>query len=275
MAAQQHSRPEPQDNPARLKVARVAELLSIAGGKPVTARQLKADVARGAPTNPDGTLHLLKYTAWLIEDRAGQVAELAAAAKESPRRVATLAEVAEFFGVAYDTCKAWRRNGLPGSAESGFDLAEVLKWWRAWRERESDDAEKLTPAKLKTQAEIRRIQADAEARERINREAAGGLVDRRAVEASLAALLLELRRAFQAVPAKLQPLLPHAIQHSVSAELKRRIAAALTEAADRLEVFSGATGASAPAAIGTASTPAEPPAAQRKPKPKRGRREKD
>jgi hypothetical protein len=47
-----------------------AELLTKAGRaqgatREVTAADVQADVAAGAPTNADGTLHLVHYGAWL------------------------------------------------------------------------------------------------------------------------------------------------------------------------------------------------------------------
>ncbi len=59
-------KPEAVD-PAKLAPEQLAKLLSHAGGKPLAPAVIKADVAAGAPTNKDGTLHLVRYTAWLAE----------------------------------------------------------------------------------------------------------------------------------------------------------------------------------------------------------------
>jgi hypothetical protein len=40
-------------------------MLTRAGGTPVTEADVAADVAAGAPANPDGTINLLHYSAWL------------------------------------------------------------------------------------------------------------------------------------------------------------------------------------------------------------------
>jgi hypothetical protein len=56
-------------NPAALTTDQLLEVLAAAGHR-ATAEDIAADVAAGAPTNPDGTLHLVHYTAWL----AAQVA---------------------------------------------------------------------------------------------------------------------------------------------------------------------------------------------------------
>ncbi|MCE9605079.1 MAG: hypothetical protein K8U03_09290 [Planctomycetia bacterium] len=52
-----------------LTTKQLAELLTKAGGKLITEQHIRDDVARGAPRNGDGTMHLIHYTAWL----AGQV----------------------------------------------------------------------------------------------------------------------------------------------------------------------------------------------------------
>jgi hypothetical protein len=58
------TRPEPL-NPAALPIGDLARLLSKAGGREISAQRIAADVAAGAPTNADGSLHLVHYAAWL------------------------------------------------------------------------------------------------------------------------------------------------------------------------------------------------------------------
>lgn len=52
-------------DPTRLSIEALAKLLSKAGGRVILARTIEADVAAGAPRNPDGTMHLIHYAAWL------------------------------------------------------------------------------------------------------------------------------------------------------------------------------------------------------------------
>lgn len=52
-------------NPAALPIDQLATLLSRAGGQPITGPQIRSDIDAGAPSNADGTLHLVHYTAWL------------------------------------------------------------------------------------------------------------------------------------------------------------------------------------------------------------------
>jgi hypothetical protein len=53
-------------NPAALTVADAAKLLTKVGSAPVSREMIEADIAAGAPTNADGTLHLVMYAAWLV-----------------------------------------------------------------------------------------------------------------------------------------------------------------------------------------------------------------
>lgn len=55
-------------DPTALPVADAARLLSAAGGQRVTVEMLEADIAAGAPTNPDGTINLVHYAAWLVKE---------------------------------------------------------------------------------------------------------------------------------------------------------------------------------------------------------------
>lgn len=43
-------------------------VLSRAGGGRVMAEMIRADLAEGAPQNPDGTVNLLHYGAWLAKE---------------------------------------------------------------------------------------------------------------------------------------------------------------------------------------------------------------
>jgi hypothetical protein len=58
--------PQPMD-PGALPVEDAACLLTKAGRRQVTEAMLRRDIASGAPTNPDGTLSLVCYAAWLVQ----------------------------------------------------------------------------------------------------------------------------------------------------------------------------------------------------------------
>jgi hypothetical protein len=55
----------PQLNPQALRLDVLARLLSASGARPVTVDMLQADIDAGAPTNPDRTINLVNYAAWL------------------------------------------------------------------------------------------------------------------------------------------------------------------------------------------------------------------
>lgn len=57
--------PAKPPTPAALTREQLAELLTKAGGRKITAADVAAHVKAGAPTHADGTLHLVHYAAWL------------------------------------------------------------------------------------------------------------------------------------------------------------------------------------------------------------------
>ena len=54
-----------------LTVAQTAKVLSAAGGRNISEEMVRADIDAGAPVNPDGTINLVHYTAWLAKEMAG------------------------------------------------------------------------------------------------------------------------------------------------------------------------------------------------------------
>lgn len=62
------SRPLAAKNPMALTLMDAAVLLSRLAGTPVTAAMLQMDVDAGAPRNADGTLNLVHYAAWLVQE---------------------------------------------------------------------------------------------------------------------------------------------------------------------------------------------------------------
>ena len=55
--------------PTSLSVVHMHRLLTAAGGRPVTEEMIRKDIESGAPVNPDGTINLVHYTAWLVRER--------------------------------------------------------------------------------------------------------------------------------------------------------------------------------------------------------------
>ena len=62
-------RPEEQAkrplNPSTMSLVEAAAVLTQAGMWEVTPEDVAGDLADGAPTNPDGTINLIHYAAWL------------------------------------------------------------------------------------------------------------------------------------------------------------------------------------------------------------------
>ncbi|MDL5053345.1 hypothetical protein QQ056_07280 [Oscillatoria laete-virens NRMC-F 0139] len=57
-------------NTNALSIADVVRVLSSAGAKGITEKKVCADVAAGAPTNPDRTINMIHYMAWLTKEIA-------------------------------------------------------------------------------------------------------------------------------------------------------------------------------------------------------------
>jgi hypothetical protein len=55
-------------NPAALAVVNAAKLLTRVGGTQITETMLRDDLADGAPTNADGSINLVHYAAWLVQE---------------------------------------------------------------------------------------------------------------------------------------------------------------------------------------------------------------
>ena len=55
-------------SPTALSIDDAVRLLNRASGSALTSEMIEADVASGAPTNPDGTLNLVHYAAWLARE---------------------------------------------------------------------------------------------------------------------------------------------------------------------------------------------------------------
>lgn len=54
-------------NPGAMSPADAARVLTRVGGSPVTEDMLRADIDAGAPTNADGSINLVQYAAWLVQ----------------------------------------------------------------------------------------------------------------------------------------------------------------------------------------------------------------
>lgn len=57
--------------PTALTVAELVRLMQRAGSRTISEESVRKDLGQGAPVNPDGTLHLLHYSAWLARSASG------------------------------------------------------------------------------------------------------------------------------------------------------------------------------------------------------------
>ena len=55
-------------DPNRLTLDQAAKLLSAAANVRIPADQIAADLETGAPRNPDGTINLVHYAAWMLKE---------------------------------------------------------------------------------------------------------------------------------------------------------------------------------------------------------------
>ena len=55
-------------NPAAMPLADAAHVLTRMCGRPIDEDRLRADIDMGAPTNPDGSINLVHYAAWLVRE---------------------------------------------------------------------------------------------------------------------------------------------------------------------------------------------------------------
>lgn len=58
--------PDPKLDPTALALPDAVRLLTAVGQSGVTVEMLEADIAAGAPTNPNGSINLVAYTAWML-----------------------------------------------------------------------------------------------------------------------------------------------------------------------------------------------------------------
>ena len=62
--------PQPGMKVTALPPSDLAKLLSKSAGKTVTVDAIRRHVEAGAPTNPDGSMNLVHYAAWLVKEVA-------------------------------------------------------------------------------------------------------------------------------------------------------------------------------------------------------------
>lgn len=114
--------------------------------------------------------------------------------------VGTLAEVADFFGLASQTVREWRggSNAMPG-AEGKWDLREITQWKIAKLNKHSGPEDEASERELKRQREAIRIE---DARLDLAKKK-GELIDRNEALADLSEACGEIATRLQALPAEM------------------------------------------------------------------------
>jgi len=57
-------------NPSSLSIEDAVKVLHAAGSQHVSEETLRSDIEAGAPVNPDGTVNLVHYAAWMVKEMA-------------------------------------------------------------------------------------------------------------------------------------------------------------------------------------------------------------
>lgn len=58
----------PSNKPEALPKETLVEALRRAGSRTASMERLMADLEAGAPVNPDGTMSIFAYTAWILKE---------------------------------------------------------------------------------------------------------------------------------------------------------------------------------------------------------------
>ena len=57
-----------QLNGTALPISDLVKILRNAGSRHVSEENIRKDISSGAPVNPDGTVNLVHYAAWLVKE---------------------------------------------------------------------------------------------------------------------------------------------------------------------------------------------------------------
>ena len=57
-------------NPSSLSIEDAVKVLRAAGSQHVSEDKLRSDIEAGAPVNPDGSVNLVHYAAWMVKEMA-------------------------------------------------------------------------------------------------------------------------------------------------------------------------------------------------------------
>ena len=143
-------------------------------------------------------------------------------------RARTLAEVAQFFGLAVQTVKQWRTESppMPGG-DGGYDLSEVVRWRLAKLQNSG-------AMDAKRQAEVEAIKLVNERRTMENAQRRGLLIEREEVERDMSLLWSRLAARLQGIGERVAGLVPQEIKATTKERVEQEIRVIQKEFTDGL-----------------------------------------
>jgi len=150
--------------------------------------------------------------------------EASAAPRSLPMQ--TLAQVADWFGLAHQTVKQWRSSGCPGE-EGAYDLQAIARWRVSQGRQEQAGATSRKAALEQEQLEL----ANARLKMRLRREA-GELVSRAAAKSAIRQMFARLKSQLEPLSELLAPLLPNELRADFRRDCADRVRILLQQLAN-------------------------------------------
>lgn len=147
---------------------------------------------------------------------------------DSPRIVSSARELAIALDVSLRQCQRYLADGMPGYA-GRYDVEECRTWVDRNVQKQDGGSGDLNDAKKR--AEIRKLNAEAEAKEVKNLQLAGELVHRDDVLREVSELILRIKTRLEAVPDEIEMELPAEQRPQLKATVGTRIELILREMA--------------------------------------------
>lgn len=153
---------------------------------------------------------------------------------DKPRIVSSARELAIALSKSLRQVQRYLSDGMPGS-QGCYDIEDCKEWIA--RNVKSQDAESGDLKEARLRAEVRKLNAEAEAKEMKNEQLAGELCLIADVQQEVSACFLRIKTRLEAIPNELEMLFPAELRASLKGELAERVRLILVEmAAWKLEV---------------------------------------
>lgn len=141
---------------------------------------------------------------------------------------------AQVLGVDRRVFQDYLNRGCDCRTSAGYSIPHAVQWARenVWCNRTNVPRQASEgDGNRKENAELRKLEADAEAKEIKVQQLLGTLVDRESVRGALTALLNSIRHRLQAVPEEVGGVIPPTYRADVTFSMKSKIRLILTEMA--------------------------------------------